>query len=68
MTQQPDTATAGDLPWMVSAMKQSDKTAVVELARRRAQLGLDHSLVGTIRAAVALAATASDDDLRRGEL
>lgn len=46
----------------------ADKVAVTALARRRAGLGLNSSYAETIRAAVALAASASDDDLKRGEL
>ena len=46
----------------------ADKTQVTALAQRRQELGLTHSLAGSIRAAVALALSASDDDLKRGEL
>ena len=46
----------------------ADKRQVVLLAQRRAALGLPHSYAETIRTAVALAATASDEDLAKGEL
>lgn len=53
--------------WPVN-LTPADKHQVSELARRRARLGLVHTYAETIRAAVALAATASDDDLKNGEL
>lgn len=46
----------------------ADKVQVTALAQRRAGLGLTPSYAETIRAAVALALSASDDDLKRGEL
>lgn len=45
-----------------------DKTQVTELANRRRVLGLTASYAETIRSAVRLALSASDDDLKRGEL
>lgn len=53
--------------WPVN-LTPADKVAVVTLARRRQLLGLNSSYAETIRAAVHLAASASDDDLKRGEL
>lgn len=53
--------------WM-AALKPEDRAAVVALSRRRANLGLESSFAETIRAAVKLAASASDEDLIRGEL
>lgn len=53
--------------WPVN-LTPADKAQVTALARRRAMLGLAASYAETIRSAVALAMTASDDDLRRGEL
>lgn len=53
--------------WPVN-LTPADKQQVTMLARRRAQLGLAASYAETIRASVALAMTASDDDLRKGEL
>ena len=45
-----------------------DKPLVAALARRRKTLGLSWTYADTIRDAVALASTASDEDLKRGEL
>ena len=53
--------------WPVN-LTPADKVQVTALAQRRAALGLNSSYAETIRAAVGLAATASDDDLKRGEL
>lgn len=53
--------------WPVN-LTPADKVQVTALAQRRAALGLNASYAETIRAAVGLAATASDDDLKRGEL
>jgi hypothetical protein len=53
--------------WVVM-MTAEDKPVVVALADRRRKLGLDSSYAATIRASVKLAASASDDDLMRGEL
>ena len=53
--------------WPVN-LKQSDKNQVTLLARRRQALGLTASYAETLRAAVHLAMSASDDDLKRGEL
>lgn len=53
--------------WPVN-LTPADKLAVTALAQRRSRLGLGASYAETIRTAVALAATASDDDLRKGEL
>ena len=43
----------------------ADKQQVVLLAQRRAALGLPHSYAETIRSAVGLALTISDDSLAR---
>ena len=53
--------------WPVN-LTPADKVNVTHLAQRRQALGLTASYAETIRAAVALAATASDEDLKRGEL
>ncbi len=53
--------------WPVN-LTPADKVQVTGLAQRRARLGLTASYAETIREAVRLAATASDDDLKRGEL
>lgn len=53
--------------WPVN-LTPADKQQVTMLARRRAVLGLPSSYAETIRSAVALAMTASDEDLKRGEL
>jgi hypothetical protein len=53
--------------WPVN-LTPADRTEVVALAQRRSMLGLNSSYAQTIREAVRLAATASDDDLRKGEL
>ena len=53
--------------WPVN-LTPADKVQVTELAQRRARLGLTPSYAETIRAAVTLALSASDDDLKRGEL
>ena len=53
--------------WPVN-LTPADKQQVQLLARRRATLGLQSTYAETIRSAVALAMTASDDDLKRGEL
>lgn len=55
-------------PWYPPTMKESDRAAVAALAARLSALGLSGSLVGAIRRAVALAGSASDEDLKRGEL
>lgn len=54
--------------WYPPTMKESDRAAVAALAARLSALGLQSSLVGAIRHAVNLAASASDEDLKRGEL
>lgn len=53
--------------WPVN-LTPADKDAVTELARRRQRLGLSATYAETIRSSVRLAMSASDDDLRRGEL
>lgn len=53
--------------WPVNLLP-ADRDAVAELARRRQDLGLPHTYAATIREAVRLAASASDDDLCKGEL
>lgn len=50
--------------WVSDAQKAEFKA----LCRRRAALGLDASASETIRAAITLAASASDEDLKKGEL
>lgn len=53
--------------WPVN-LTPADKQEVTQLAQRRAALGLRHTFAETIRSAVALAQTASDEDLKRGEV
>lgn len=53
--------------WPVN-LTPADKAQVTELAARRRALGLTASYAETIRSAVHLALSASDDDLKRGEL
>lgn len=53
--------------WPVN-LQPHDKVIVTALARRRAELGLVHSFAETIRTAVHLAMTASDDELLAGRL
>lgn len=56
--------------WPVT-MAPEDKVQVTALSERLARLGLvgpRGSYVGAIRVAVKLALSASDDDLKRGEL
>ena len=53
--------------WPVN-LTPADKQLVSALARRRAVLGLSSTYAETIRSSVALAMTASDEDLKRGEL
>jgi hypothetical protein len=53
--------------WPVN-LTPADRVEVVALAQRRSTLGLTSSYAQTIREAVRLAATASDEDLKRGEL
>lgn len=53
--------------WPVN-LKPEDKVIVIQLAQRRADLGLPASYAETIRSSVKLAMTASDEDLRTGEL
>lgn len=54
--------------WYPPTMKESDRQQVAALAARLAGLGLGGSLVGAVRCAVHLANSASDEDLKRGEL
>jgi hypothetical protein len=53
--------------WPVN-LTPADKQLVIQLQARRARLGLGHSYAQTLRDAVALAMTASDEDLVKGEL
>lgn len=53
--------------WMI-VLSPKDRPVVEALAERRAKLGLEDSYAETVRAAVRLAASASDDDLRQGVL
>jgi hypothetical protein len=53
--------------WPVN-LTPTDKELVTQLAQRRQALGLVPSFAETIRAAVALAMTASDEDLKAGTL
>ena len=53
--------------WPVN-LTPRDKDAVTALAQRRAALGLPHSFAQSIRSAVALAMSASDEELREGSL
>ena len=53
--------------WPVN-LTPADKALVIALQGRRARLGLGHSYAQTIRDAVALAMTASDEYLLKGEL
>jgi hypothetical protein len=53
--------------WPVN-LTTDDKSEVQQLAERRRTLGLKATFADTIRDAVKLAASASDDDLRKGEL
>lgn len=53
--------------WQVQ-LGQPDRKQVTLLAERRRGLGLPSSFTETIRAAVRLALSASDEDLRKGEL
>lgn len=53
--------------WPVN-LTQTDKEQVIYLAARRRTLGLKATYAETLRAAVKLAASASDEDLIAGEL
>lgn len=53
--------------WPVN-LTPADKVDVIALAQRRARLGLKASYAETIRESVRLASSASDEDLRKGEL
>lgn len=53
--------------WPVN-LTPADKVQVTALAERRAALGLGGGYAPALRAAVHLALSASDDDLKRGEL